>query len=138
MMDGTRAYQAPARAHSSVHPVSVQIHHARTIQTPLGKRIRGGQNGLVRLRPVTVRISGDRFTRDGGMVAIAPCNAADLAPMDVIRVSRSGLARFDFCPQGGLGASLRPASACVQYKNALASISFPVSRVALCSLHPLH
>jgi hypothetical protein len=48
-------------------PFSVQIHHARKTLTPLGKRIRGGPNGLVGLRPVTVRISVDHFTRAGGL-----------------------------------------------------------------------
>ncbi len=82
-------------------------------QTPLGKRIRGGPNGLAGLRPVTVRISGDPFTHVWGIVAIAPCDAADPAPIDVIRVSRSGLARFDFslrwvASKSTSGVSMRP------------------------------
>lgn len=130
--DGTELglIKPPARAHSTVHPSSVQIHHARKTQTPLRKRIRGGPNNLVGLRSVTVRISGDHLTRVWEIVAIAPCDAADPAPIDVIRVSRSGLAGFDFCPQGGLGASLRPASAWVQYKKTLALISISVWPIA--------
>lgn len=58
----------PRLAHSSVHPSSVQIHHARKTQMPLGKRIRGGPNGLVGLRLVTVRTSGEHFTRVGGLL----------------------------------------------------------------------
>jgi hypothetical protein len=44
-------------------------------------------------------------------------DAAEPAPFDAIRVSRSGLVRFDFWPSGGLEASLRAALACVQYKK---------------------
>src|SRR5471032_742022 len=90
--------------------------HARKIQM-LGKRIHGRPSGLAELRPVSVR------------GAIAPCDAGDAAnpaPIHVIRVSRPGLACFDSCPQNGLGASLRPTSACVQYRKRLTSISILV------------
>jgi len=101
MMERNPASSSPGSRALKRAPVFGTNHHARKTRTPLGKRIRGGPNGLVGLRPVTVRISGDHFTRVGGIVAIAPCDAADPAPIDVIRVSRSGLARFDFCPQVG-------------------------------------
>jgi hypothetical protein len=82
-------------------PVLGTNNHAQKTQTPLGKRIRGRPNDLADLRPVIARILGDHFHARRGVVAIASCDAADPAPIDVIRVSRSGLARFDFCPQVG-------------------------------------
>jgi hypothetical protein len=70
MMERNSAYQSPARAHSSVHLFPAQIQHVLKTQTPLGKRIRGRPNGLIGLRPVTVRILGDHFIRVEGIVAM--------------------------------------------------------------------
>lgn len=93
---------------------------------PLGKPIRGRPSSLVGLRPVSVRVSGDHFTRVGGIVALAPCDAADPGPNHVIRVSRFGLTRFGSCAQVGWTQVYCPASPCVQYRKKLALISLSV------------
>jgi hypothetical protein len=72
-------------------PDAIGKTHSRRPERPCRPAPAPGQRAHIR-RPLHAR---------RGIVAIAPFDAADPAPIDVIRVSRSSLARFDFCPQVG-------------------------------------